>query len=431
METSASALSDAPAAALADTRSTPSMRWGADSAWARLALARSAGAMLVLTLLKGLITRPHEWAIAHYLLNYSHGFVRRALVGTLLMPLFIGKRGVSIRELIVGFAFVQITLFGVFAVRALRELTARPQGGPRYDDVTVACLFASSAFVWNTSIGLGYFDALIAVLALIALRHGKLALGTATPIIIVAMLVHEVAAFICAPLLALAALSAAPERPGIDTRRAAQVALAVLGLGALALFIFKAGPSEALKQQMSSTGAATDEWVNNLYLLMNETFNGQVEAIFELKTLGRIYWLESIALLPTPLLMAALGVMRIWHAPLAPRARVVWCGLYLVVSFSVLSVCLVAYDFVRMYALSALQAFLAYSVVRHKLGNDVGESAGSRWVAVVGLGVVILNLLTPGTFTFMEPRSRFQPLGYDTWLSDPLRMRELSRILPR
>ncbi|MCY1022534.1 hypothetical protein [Pyxidicoccus sp. MSG2] len=409
------------------SRNAPGGTPAGDAPWAHYVLLSALGAVLGFTLLKGLVTEPHDWAISQHLLNYAHGFVKRGLPGTLLLPFFAGKDGAVVRQIIIGVSFAAIVLFTLGTASATRALVAGRGAGrtPGRDDVAVAFLFASSAFVWHTGMCLGYYDSLLAVLSLLAVRDGRLSLARFVPIAAVAMLVHEAASVVLVPVLLLAALD--PGRPGLAVdRRMAVRLLAVLGaLAVLALCIFTSRPTDALHASMLQWGATPPRWVDIVNELLKWSLPQLLQRISEHQDLPQIYARGLISFLPTTFLMMALGVARLWRSGLEQRARWTWAAVYAVASCSSLALVLIAFDFSRLFSLTHLQAFLAYAVLRSQLERRPGTAplpvreAGWGLPALAAL-LVVANLLMPARFTFMEPMPRFLPAGVEPWLVDPL-----------
>ncbi|MCP3143827.1 hypothetical protein [Pyxidicoccus xibeiensis] len=418
----------APLEVPADTpgRSAPEGPPAGVAARARSVLLAVLWAVLGFTLLKGLVTVPHDWAISHHLLNYSHGFVKRGLPGTLLLPFFAEKDGATVRHIIIGVSFAAMTLFTLWAASATRALLRgrAADGGPERDDVAVAFLFASSAFVWHTGMCLGYFDSLLAVLSLLAVRGGRLSLAWFVPIAAVTMLVHETASVVLVPVLLLAALD--PSRPGlaVDRRTAARVLAVLVALALLACFIFLSPPSDALHARMLQWGATPSRWVDIVHELLRVSFRQNVRRIFEHEDLWRIYARGLLVFLPTTFVMMALGLARLWRSGLERRARWTWAAVYAVASCSSLVLVLIAFDFARLFSLTHLQAFLAYTALRGQLERQPGAApvtAGRAWgLPALAAVLVVANLLMPARFTFMAPMPRFLPAGVEPWLVDPL-----------
>jgi hypothetical protein len=382
------------------------------------ALAAVLGAVLGFTLLKGLVTTPHDWAISHHLLSYAHGFIKRGLPGTLLLPFFSGRDGATVRQMVIGVSFAAMTLFTVMAARAALALVRGR--APARDDVAVAFLFASSAFVWHTAMCLGYFDSLVAVLALLAMPGGRLGLLRFVPLAAVALLVHEVTAFLLVPVLLL--LPLAPSQPGlaVDRRGVARVLAVVGALAGVSAFVFASRPSAALHARMLQWGATPSRWVDIVHELMNVPFRGQLQRILDHHDLADIYTRGLLMFLPTTFIMMGLGLARLWRAGLAPRARWLWAAVYTVASCSSLALVLVAFDFARLFSLTHLQAFLAYTALRWRLGPEPEPTRGGLALPALAAALVVANLLMPARFTFMEPRPRFLPDGVEAWLVDPL-----------
>ncbi|MET0385322.1 MAG: hypothetical protein ABW321_05155 [Polyangiales bacterium] len=403
----------------------------------RRAAAYGVSACLILGVFKGLVTSPHSWGITHHMLNYSHGFVKRGLFGTLLYPLYAGKNGTEVRELIVGVTFITLALFAVVAGRAALALVARSGTTSHGADLLVAALFTSSAYVWNTALGLGYLDALVGVLAFIAVRNGKLSLGWFVPIAVVSLLVHEITVFVLVPLLLLLPLSAAVPGRAVDRRQLVRTGLVVALFAVGAALVFTSRPTWQLNDQMVARGAVDADGVEMVTDLMNDTLATQLHAIHAISGLHEVYLRLLFTLFPTNLAMLLLGWVQLQRSSLPRPARRLWALLYVLTSVGAMVLVLCAYDFARVFAQSQLQGFLAYCVLRHKLdehGPDrspAPESRLSLGVSIAAALIVVANVLTPAGFTFFPPRPRFQPQALERVLIDPLHMRELEALLQR
>ena len=267
---------------------------------------------------------------------------------------------------------------------------------------------------------LGYFDSLVAVLALLAVPAGRLTLSRFIPLSVIALLVHELSAFLLVPVLLLAALD--PSRPSwaVDRRNAVRVLMGLALLALLAAVLFVSRPSAALHARMLQWGASPPRWVDIVHELMNVSFRGNVQRIFAYEDLGNIYARGLLVFVPTTLLLVGLGLARLWRAGLERRARWLWTAVYGVASCSSLVLVLVAFDFARLFSLSHFQAFLAYTALRWRLGPDTGGTRGGRLLPALAAALVVANLLMPARFTFMDPLPRFLPMGVEAWLVDPL-----------
>jgi len=132
----------------------------------------------------------------HYFLNYQHGFVKRALLGELLLPLhFIGVRTILAIELAIFAAVVAVTyivfrrmLFGTLGERAL-----------------VAFLLAAPALLPHFAYLSGDLDSVLYICTVLAvgafLAMPAAAAACVVALSVVALLIHEAFALLFYPLL--------------------------------------------------------------------------------------------------------------------------------------------------------------------------------------------------------------------------------------
>ena len=164
-------------------------------------LERWAGRLLtVLPVLVSLLwlggTFHRTYGPTHYFLNYQHGFVKRALLGELLLPLhFIGVRTILAIELAIFAAVVAVTyivfrrmLFGTLGERAL-----------------VAFLLAAPALLPHFAYLSGDLDSVLYICTVLAvgafLAMPAAAAACVVALSVVALLIHEAFALLFYPLL--------------------------------------------------------------------------------------------------------------------------------------------------------------------------------------------------------------------------------------
>jgi hypothetical protein len=173
-----------------------------ESARSRLALERWAGRSLTalpvavsLLWLGGTFHR--TYGPTHYFLNYQHGFLKRALLGELLLPLhFISLRAVLAIELAI-FATVVAVTYIVFR----RTLFGTPE-----ERALAAFLLAAPAFLPHFAYLSGDLDSVLYICAVLAVgafltMPADAALACAVALSIVALLIHEAFALLFYPVL--------------------------------------------------------------------------------------------------------------------------------------------------------------------------------------------------------------------------------------
>lgn len=173
-----------------------------ESASTSPALERAAGRLLTaLPVVASLLwlggTFHRAYGPTHYFLSYQHGFLKRALLGELLLPLhFISLHTILAIELVIFAAVVTVTyivfrgtLFGALGERALAAFLL---GAP--------ALLPHLAYLSGDLDSLLYICAVLAVGAFLALP-ATAAVACAVVFSIIAMLIHEAFALLFYPLL--------------------------------------------------------------------------------------------------------------------------------------------------------------------------------------------------------------------------------------
>jgi hypothetical protein len=147
-------------------------------------------------LLKG-IRYPNEWAATQALMDYSHGFIKRGLFGTVLArPLGLERFGrfAAVSELLLVALLVALFVLAVHSGLARRMGTALP----------VAVFFASYSVTFLGHI-VGYFDIPLAIMtvALLAIDDDRWRAAAAVPLCVVAPLTHEMFLVVFLPVVLL------------------------------------------------------------------------------------------------------------------------------------------------------------------------------------------------------------------------------------
>jgi hypothetical protein len=412
------------------------------ASWRRAALPGLGVALLVLTVLKGLLTFPHDWVVGHFLLNYSEGFVKRGLVGTLLRPLLAGRPAPEVRAVVGGVALAGLLALLALLAREVVRLLAPGRARAGLDAAAALCLACSPA-LWHLGLALGYFESLVLLLGLLATPGGRLPLPRFVPLALLALLVHEMAALLLVPLLLLHPLTPQAGGAGLSRARAGVVLALLAGFVLVAWCVFHSPPPPALREQMLAAGAATPYWADAVHARLNDPFVGNLQRILHWPRIGNVWASGLLVYTPAAWALLALGLVRLWRAPLSRRARLGWSVAYAAASLASLAMVLIAYDFTRLFSLSTLQAFLAYRVLVARLGPVEPRREGALLrtpaaprtrpgrVALGGLVAlaVVSGLLMPARFTFMSPQPRYVPAAFDRPWVDPWG-RLVGRLLP-
>ena len=395
---------------------TPFVRWPERFAYA------SVLAALVFTVLKGLVTRPHDWALTQLHFNYRHGLVRRGLVGQLLEVFHAGKRPPVVFELDCSLSGVLLIAWLLLLVREIRSrLSVQPlRSSLGMLRLAAVLLFVSSPAIWNLAVCSGYLDPILLMLGLGMVACRSKHFVVACFLAAIAIFVHEMAGLLLAPLLLFFAFEPTA-RWGVTWRRAVTAAVALAVLGGLTLFMARRFPSQALERELLERKWTPDHWVHqvcDLLRLRNEvTFDKfrDAHAMARFRANGALCFPASFALM-------AAGILRLRGANISKGATWIGALMLAVASWSVLVVNLVAFDQTRIFALANLQAFLAFCMRDRKLeGIDGAPRPWTMNVFVpVTLVVLVLGLLTPMRFTYLPQMARWVPPSFDARLWDPL-----------
>lgn len=416
-----------------DSSSPPATRWRAPAppwASARSGILAAAVALLAFTLFKGLVTHVHDWPLTQLQLSYRFGPVRRGLVGTLVRPLLAGRPADEVREMAGQLAMLALAAWIALVVRELRaRVAAGPLGSPAGRlRVMAVVLFAAAPVVWHLSMCLGYLDVWVQICGLVLVGFGARRLPVAVAGAAVAVLVHEMAAVLVAPLLLLCAFE--PAAPwGLRRGRALAVGGALAALAGLTLFLSSRGIPRALQADMLRQHWTSDWWVNLFNHLLSETLRQSSARVLATAGLGAIFRWNVVNYLPSTILMLALALCRLRLADVTPRARLVGSLFVVVAGMSEVFLNLVAFDYERLFALTNFQAFAAFCLLDRRLGEldrrarqrpgRASPRATAILVAAFAL-VLFCELTMAQRFTYLPPMPRWWPHALDRFMLDPL-----------
>lgn len=342
-------------------------------------------------ILKGL-RLPGSWALTLAQLDYSRGFLKRGLFGTVLdifgIHHFLPLTVVFFVELAVFFAVL------VFLVRraALQD---------RFGSLIVAAIFASSYVVTYMTHLVGYTDILNATLAMLLLmvrsapRRFLLALG----ILPAALLIHEGFLILFLPVVLLSFVLDGATAPDARSRRRALVYAALLVVFALGITLFTSlqpSMTAAQSQQFQAAASARVDFALDpgVFVLMGHTV---LQDIRYMGTAVRVvhWWNQltvSIAVL-LPLLLALLHFIRRLLRERPPSLDSVWQrrwlnGAVYTAVFAPLLMHLVAWDAARWNVLCTFAAFLTLLILSMRLPmGKIAVSVAERNVAIVLLAL--------------------------------------------
>jgi len=380
-------------------------------------------ALLVIALLKG-ARWPSRWAATHWLFDYSHGFVRRGLVGQVLHAvtgsLFFHYRALALLCLVV--LVLDVAAIVVLARRA--SPAASPLLGP-----LLLTVFASSTGAVFLVHAIGYLDQVALGLVLAACLLLPHARGAVLPSALVAttaavvVLVHEGQALVALPLLLWAAWLRAVLPPSVvpaASRLRATFARHgpwVLGAAAASLAGWLVNgrgtrSPEALQALRDSLAARADfplradAFAAVDHPIKDNVFNVMAHHWGDDHT----YLLVSVLLgLPASLFFVATGLLVVRRLG-ASRMRRIGLGVgFLLASTSPWALNLFGWDSMRWSALAVTSAFLALLLLV-SVAPPVATRPPRAWWATAAVLVIVLGLVSDhATFLFDDERVRWFP----------------------
>lgn len=344
------------------------------------------------------------WRTSQFFFNYQDlGFVKRALIGSLLYPFPALRRGEIFLGLSAAFVGIFVALFTALFLRSLRLHDRKSRL------ILAAICAASPALFLRQGFDLGRFDVLgliTVIFSIFALDHGRWWLaGLASA---VALLAHEAYIVINFPLVVAYALTGVPGRrangrdwglillpPLMTTVLLATRGLYEPGLEALTRY-FAADP-----RYLAAKGGAVD--VDAIAVLTR----GMAENI---DFVARMFW-EKRAYLHLPVILAWGGVMT-WFFHTFHRDNALKRGVLYYAAFTPLLLSAIASDYYRWVALAATNMFLVVLVEIDRLRQRGVTAAIPRgWpagllVASALLGPISNTKSFPLFFTLLD---RFFP----------------------
>lgn len=376
-------------------RATSSLaRWFADDTrfWTGLSLLLGLWAIL-----KGLRS-PGEWALTQAQFDYSHGFIKRGLLGAAYSALHLHHR----RPLTAAF-FAELALFFLLLV-----LFTRSSGfAQRFGTHAVFAAFAGSYAVTYLTHLVGYTDILLAALTLLLLSvpqaRPRFLLGLV--LVPVAMLIHESFLLIFLPVVLfsfiLDSLASTPHRAaGSHHPRQALLYGSILAALAFALALVLAlrpNLSPATIEQFRSEMAARVDFPlrDDVFPIFHRSLRDNVlEAVTGMK---HIEWMRDFAaslfgILPV-LALALIWIRRLTSAfaktyP-TPTPRLLWPAA-LTASLSPLLMYVIGWDCARWNVSTLLVTFLTLLVLsRHLPGITLPFTTADRnaVILLIALGM--------------------------------------------
>ena len=162
--------------------------------------------ILIVSATRGLQYFPQELGDPYVFIDYSSGFFKRGLVGTIIKALFYGADAARLKS---AFTAIHLVLCcaTLWMVALLWKYTLQARGDALDRGLWLVMIVVASSQFWPTLFfNVGYLDVYLYfmfTLSLVALHRGQT--GVAVAIAVVAPVLHESAAFVWLPLMVLTA----------------------------------------------------------------------------------------------------------------------------------------------------------------------------------------------------------------------------------
>ena len=309
----------------------------------------------VVGVLKGLSPKVRDGAEFYWLLTYAHGFIRRALIGTLVHPFFARS---SFDQLAPSIAFahalVCLAIVGICGGFFLIAVKREPSTDARVTLTLALLVLMCSEWPATLAHDVGYVDIYLVLLVLAGLALVLRGWYAAAAIVTAAgPLIHEAFVFLWAPAAIVLVWSSIATTRGVGGKLAAAFAS---GATTLAVVFLQSGAAaaRAIDALPVSAGLKDGLQAYEIGQTLQSSFHEMVTRQFP-GNAGRVEVAAAFFLLPS----AAI----VWAAAFCywPRWRRRWTTLAVVVAatMSPLMILLLAWDLSRFLVWSNLAAAIA------------------------------------------------------------------------
>ena len=348
------------------------------------------------TILHSLILVPHYYPLCQYFISYRFGFIKRALIGTLLTPFVAGRNKEELIGIVSIFAGIFLALF--FILLIVKWIAATKN---RHLVFLSGFVFFVSPFIAFLSNNFGYFDSIICLIALI----GSLCiLNNVNIVFIIALniagiLIQEIYLVVSLPVIiftyALRDMVLQNEKDGwsgkfqVFTRN---IICLLFPVSILLLVLYRNGFPEGIHAYIKSLHIMTDWWIDmGLWTLRVPLYEDWRRGFSYLKAS------HFLQILPTTLFYLILSLI-LYFKYLSGREKINNYLMLAIIIFCSLSPCLLilfAWDVGRILSFTNFNAFIIYFLmVRSNRKDDLLNHAGKWiWTFVILLTVFNLSLL--------------------------------------
>ena len=342
-----------------------------------------AAVLTAVSLLKGLRV-PNDWAATEAQFGYGHGFIKRGLFGAVVTgPLGLWHYG--------RFALVSTLLLA--ALIGLVVGFSRWAGvSARFGSAMVGAVYGASFSVTYLAHLNGYLDIPLALMGvgLLCVRSLRLRAALGVPVVVVAMLTHEMFLVVFLPVVLLSFLLQMEFRRERRAGLAAVACLAGVGIAMAVLLAAQKPVSKVTADAMLEEIVAKADFVRTDYLPVLTNSPGEIARIMRAKQRTLRWWLGQVSAAVT-LLPTAGVLLYVTRRVLAAGGAAVPGWMFpacVVAALAPIAMGAVGIDTGRWYALAGLTTFLVLGCVcRYAPGGVVTLSPAVRRAAVIAIAL--------------------------------------------
>jgi hypothetical protein len=385
--------------------------------------------VFLVSLLKGL-RMPSSWSATHMTFNYSHGFIRRGLVGEVIR-LVSGARPYSYNRLALLAILFFVAVAVVMVLLVKRVLDTDPE------DVglkAVVLAFAASPGVVMLANAIGYLDyvglLLVVSVILISARSERryLIFFLGIPVGVMLAFIHEAQTLMFAPTILFAMIChiVIQFRRGDISHRAKFLLVANAALGFIAAF----GTSAAV----GIVGTKSPDAISTLQASVGQVANFRLrsdafatlsrpvsEAVFKLMPSfwrdpgNRAYLvLSMISAFPAIAFVIFYGMRLIGRLDLSKLTRVIVAACFIAATLAPVGLNLIGWDSARWNAISLVACFCCVAILRLYFSSNVCAEPSLRVESPLTLTLaavaIVLGLCSSNYTNFLFDGHRVQ--GY-------------------
>ncbi len=353
-----------------------------------------------ITVFRALHLSPHYYILTHYLYSYKYGFTRRALIGTILSPLFQDRTNEEIVLIITIFFGI---ILSCFFISLFLKWTSFSRGNSAL--FSAGFVFFTSPFISSIANYFAYFDLIIYLTAFagIWLIVKDKNIFIIMIINIAGLLIHENYLAACFPMivfvLVIRHMFGTGSGESLIKRRKSLLILIikiiclVIPLVAIFLFIFNKTPSGALQTDLKEMKIMSQFWITIGTHMIKVSFDK-----FWLTGLNFLTITDILAVLPTALFYAFLSlyiINRNCNKPEEKLKKIFLMTLSLSVIAAPVPLVIVALDAGRIISFSNMNSFVVFAVlVRYTDRKMIFSGIRERGMLILSaLAFSVYNLL--------------------------------------